>query len=250
MLQDKQQRNQIAGPPYDFALRVRNGAIRRTCIGLGHRQRQVISLKVEILGMREVTAKLAAIPSNLRDQAMAAAINKTAEKARAEVNRAVRDEFVLTAEEVRNSLVLRRASRKSATTLEATINIFGSKSKRGRSLNMIHFLAAIQAAGGAMKTRGAKATKMKLKALGAQLGFAIRRGGGLKTIPGAFLGNKGRTIFHRVGKIRLPIEPLQVIGVSQMFNSERIRHRVMAKIDADLLVEMDRAIAMVLARNI
>ena len=82
-----------------------------------------------------------------------------------------------------------------------------------------------------------------------QLGFQIKRGGGLKQIPGAFVGNKGRTIFRRTGKSRLPIEPVQVIGVAQMFNSKTINQRVMAKIEAEFGVELRRAVESVIARR-
>lgn len=100
-----------------------------------------------------------------------------------------------------------------------------------------------------MKVRGAKGNKKQLAALEQQLGFAITRSGGLKTIPGAFIGNKGRTIFMRTGNARLPIKPVQVIGVSQMFSSRAIKQRVMTKIGDDLNVEMKRAVDMILARR-
>lgn len=45
------------------------------------------------------------------------------------------------------------------------------------------------------------------------------------------------------------IEPVQVIGVSQMFSSRQIRRRVMEKIDADLQVEVRRAVEMILAKS-
>jgi len=41
----------------------------------------------------------------------------------------------------------------------------------------------------------------------------------------------------------------QVIGFSQMFTSRRINERVMAKLDQDLLTEVDRAIKRLLARG-
>ncbi len=116
-------------------------------------------------------------------------------------------------------------------------------------MNMVRFLAAVQAAGRAMKTRGATATKKQLSGLERQIGFAIKRGGGLKTIQGAFLANKGRTVFMREGKDRLPIKPVQVIGVSQMFSGRAIRQRVMTKISADLPVEMQRAVDEVLRKR-
>jgi len=174
------------------------------------------------------------------------ALNKVADKARAEINRAIPAEFAVKPADVRNAIEVRRAR---PGNLEAVITIFGSSSKRGRSMNLVRFLAAVQAVGKAMKVRGAKVKKKDLGALGRQLGFQIKAGGGLKQIEGAFVGNKGRTIFRRVGKGRLPIEPVQVIGFSQMFNTRRISRRVLDKINAELPIEIERAMQMMLGRK-
>jgi hypothetical protein len=202
-------------------------------------------LTIKLEGI-DLMRKLDVLPESLQGPAMQAAINKTADKAQAEVNRAIRDEYAVNASEVRNAITMRKARKGD---LQAVIRVFGSANKRGRSLNMIHFLAAMQAAGLAVKTRGAVGVKRKdISALGKQLGFLIKKGGGLKKIQGAFVGNKGRTVFMREGKGRLPIKPVQVIGFSQMFSSRKISDRVMAKIRADLPVEVDRAIKAQLAR--
>ena len=203
-------------------------------------------IKVEVRGLDAVRRRLDGIQRDMRDKVLQPAINRAAEKARAEINRAIPAEFAVKAAEVRNAVSLRRAQ---AGKLEAVIEVFGSARKRGRSLNLIHFLAAVQAAGRAVKTRGAKGKKADLAALQKQLGFIIKKGGGLKTIKGAFVGNRGRTIFMRTSDRRLPIKPVQVIGFSQMFASRRIRGRVLDKIRADLPVEVDRALKMVLARS-
>lgn len=204
-------------------------------------------IKIDVRGLDKVKANLARIPKELQGKAMSAAINKTAQKARAEINRAIPQEYAVKAAEVRNSIELRSAR---AGDLQAVISIFGSQSKRGRSANMIRFLAVAQAAGMAVKTRGAVGVKKKdMAALKQQLGFLIRRGGGLKKIEGAFIGNKGRTVFIREGKGRLPIKPVQVIGFSQMFTSRRINDRVMAKVRTDFGVEVERAIRSILERN-
>lgn len=197
-------------------------------------------IEVRVLGMDAVQDRLRRVASDLRPKVLGPAINKVAEKARAEINRAIPQEFAVKASEVRNAVSLRKAR---SGDIEARITVFGSTSRRGRSMNLIHFLAAIQQAGKAMKTRGAKASKADLSALNRQLGFLIKRGGGLRKIDGAFVGNQGRTIFRRTGKARLPIEPLQVIGFSQMFSSRKISTRIMTKIDADLLIEINRSIA-------
>lgn len=173
------------------------------------------------------------------------ALNKTAKKAQTEINRAIRDEYVVKADEVRNSMQLRPAR---PGELQAVIDIFGSKRRRGRSANMIHFLAALQAAGVALKTRGSSLRRSDLKDIGRQLGFKVKKAGGVKTIQGAFLANRGRTVFMREGRARLPIKPVQVIGFSQMFSSKKISQRVMAKVDKDFIEELDRAIKLLLSR--
>lgn len=197
-------------------------------------------IEVRVLGIDAVQDRLRQVASDLQPKVLGPAINKVAEKARAEISRAIPQEYAVKASEVRNAVSLRKAR---SGDIEATITVFGSTSRRGRSMNLIHFLAAVQQAGKAMKTRGAKASKADLSALNRQLGFLIKRGDELKKIDGAFVGNHGRTIFRRIGKARLPIEPLQVIGFSQMFSSRKISTRIMNKIDADLLIEINRSIA-------
>jgi hypothetical protein len=204
----------------------------------------MIGLRVEIGGIKDVTDRLNRLANELQGPAIRMAINKVAEKARTEVKRAITADYAVKAGEVSSAIDLRRTSN---TRLEATVTIFGSKSRRGRSANLIMFLAAYQAMGQAIKTRGSKAKKRDLAGLQRQLGFMIKRSGGLKKIEGAFIGNKGRTVFRRTGKGRLPIEPLQVIGFSQMFNSNRIKERVLKKINDELPIEVDRAIKKLLS---
>ena len=206
-------------------------------------------ITVHVKGLEGVKANLKRLSTELqKGKAMQAAINKTATKGQAEINRAIRDEYVVKAEEVRNSITVSGAR---AGRLQARIDIFGSARRRGRSLNLIHFLAAFQAKGaGAFKTRAARGIRKKdLAAIGKQLGFQIKRGGGLKQIDGAFVGNNGRTVFIRQGDRRLPIEPMRVIGYSQMFGSRKIHDRVLGKIRSEFPVEIERAIKMILARG-
>ena len=211
-----------------------------------------MKISVEVRNMDKVQDALNTIQKGLREKAIGPALNRAAEKARAELARAIPEEYAVRAAEVRNAVSLRKAR---SGDIEATITVFGSTSRRGRSMNLIHFLAAVQQAGKAMKTRGAKASKADLSALNRQLGFLIKRGGGLKKIEGAFVGNQGRTIFRRIGgtmpsrsryagtKHAEQIEPLQVIGFSQMFSSRKISTRIMTKIESDLLIEINRSIA-------
>ena len=200
-------------------------------------------IKIEVRGIEEVKRKLAAMPREVRDKAIRPALNKVAAKAQAEIARAIPEEFAVKAAEVRSAMSLRLAR---GDDLQAVIEVFGSARRRGRSLNLVHFLAAINQ----LKTRGSKAKAGEIKKLQQQLGFLIKKAGGLKEIKGAFLGNKGRTVFERVGKGRLPIRPVQVVGYSQMFSSRRISRRVLDKVRADLPVELDRALAMLKAKGV
>ena len=218
-------------------------------------------ISVQVKGLDGVKAKLKRLSTELQQgKAMQAAINKTATKAQAEINRAIREEYAVNASDVRNSISISGAK---AGRLQARIDIFGSTKRRGRSLNLIHFLAAYQARGvGAVKTRAGRGIRKKdLAAIGKQLGFKIKHGGGLKQIAGVFVGNKGRTVFVRDNGTTMDtrsryagtkhgeqIRPVQVIGYSQMFSSRKIHARVMAKISADFPVELDRAIKMILER--
>lgn len=202
----------------------------------------MIGMKVE--GLAAVQAKLKSLDAELRTKVESMAINKVAAKAGAEINRQVSGEFAISRSDVKNSITIRRSHSKK---LEAFISIFGSPKRKGRSMNLIHFLAA----GNGMRARGVKAKEAK--ALAGQLGFKIKRTAGLKQIQGAFIGNDGRTVFRRVegqmksrsgpmNKHTQMIDALRVIGVSQMFNSKRISRVVLEKIRDDMLAEVDRAI--------
>ena len=203
----------------------------------------MIGIKVSISGIKDVQANLDRLQRDIRDKAVTASLNKVAEKAQTEIDRAIRDEYAVRRDDVRASMRISKAQR---NRMEAVISIFGSPSRQGRSMNMIRFLGAVAG----LKTRGATGvTKKQVTALGRQLGFKIKNRGGLKQIEGAFIGNKGRTVFMREGKERLPIKPVQVIGYGQMFNSRKISARVLARINRDLPIEVDRAIAAVIARQ-
>lgn len=217
-------------------------------------------ITVQVRGIDAVCKSLRAQSQAVQTNAIGPAINRVVEKARAEIARAIPQEYAVKAAEVRSAITLQKAR---SGALEAAIEIFGSTKKRGRSLNLIHFLAAFATGGASFATRGARLTQRQLSSIAGQIGFLVKRGAGVKTLPGAFVGNRGRTVFRRVPgssmasraayggtKHAEAIEPLQVIGFSQMFTSRRINGRIMAKIRADLPIEINRAIARALASGI
>lgn len=207
-------------------------------------------LIVNVNGIDSLKRRLAELPEKLQGKAMQMAMNKTVAKGRTEVIRAVREEFAISAADVRNSMSIVQANRKQGNDLQARIDIFGSARKKGRSLNTIHFLerAISMAAARKRLKKGTLFAKGRGGRMLPVLGFKFKKGGGVKNIEGAFIGNKGRTIFVRTGDKRLPIKPVQMIGVSQMFNTKRISTRVMDKVRSELGIEMERAINEVLRR--
>lgn len=187
-----------------------------------------ISIKADF---RAVQKKLDAFRDDVQKRVIPAALNKVVAKAKTEMTRAISSEFMISQSEVRGKLNVVRASR-DVTRWRAILYPFASR--RGRSLNLIRFVEK--------RVSMAEVRRRKAKGTQNQLYFQIKRNGPRKTIKGAFIANKGRTVFVREGKARLPIKALSTIDVAQMFNTRRINWRVRQKIMAELPVEFDRAI--------
>jgi hypothetical protein len=193
-----------------------------------------MQINVTVKGLDAVKQQLASLSQAQMGQVIVMAINKTTDKGRAEITRAITERYAIRADETRNSITLSKASAAQGR-MQGTIGIFGSPSQRGRSMNMIRFVEKKVTLGQAKKRRKAGTLN--------QLHYNIIKGAGGKMIPGSFIGNDGRTVFMREGKARLPIKPVQVIGVSQMFNYKAIRERVLQRITTEFNVELNRAIA-------
>lgn len=157
----------------------------------------------------DVQRQIEALREDIARKATASAVNKVVAQAKTAMSREIRAEFNISAGKVNESLRVTRATAKGGLlNIEATLD---SPRKRGRSLNLINFSARQTAKG---------------------VTFKIKRNGPRKLIPGAFLGNEGRTVFIRVGKRRLPIKALQTIDVASMFNTKRVNAKVLAMIEA------------------
>lgn len=188
-----------------------------------------ISIKADFA---PIVKKLDRLSDDLQRKVVPAALNKVAAKAKTEMTRAITSEYNIKSSEVRERLRTIRASRKLEQWV-AVLDPYAIR-KRSRSLNMIRFVEN--------KVTMAEGRRRKKAGTQDQLRFQIKRVGGKKIITGAFIGNKGRTVFVREGKDRLPIKALSTIDIPQMFNARRIRSRVEARISRELPVEFDRAI--------
>ena len=195
----------------------------------------------------DVIAKLDKLQAQVGDQAMRMALNRTAERAKAEAGRLITSEFAIKAGDVRPLLKVKQAERKSVV-LEAVLEAFPVR--RGhRSRNVMLFGAKQRKGRLKTITVQTKTGSYKRKArVGGGVTVKIKRAASRKLIAGAFIGNSGRTVFQRVGKERLPIRGVETIDLPQMFNARRINRGIVRKILEQLPVEFDRAAAVALAR--
>lgn len=171
------------------------------------------------------------------DQAKASALNKVVAQARTEMGREIAREFNVTTAYVRERLVIRRANAAAQRfVMEASLTVSGRK----RAANLIRFVERSTTLAEARKrmrageggTQTLRGGGQITKAL--ELRFKIKRSGDKKVVKGAFIGNRGRTVFIREGSGRLPIKALQTVDVPQMFNTQRINAKVVAFIKAKL----------------
>jgi hypothetical protein len=161
----------------------------------------------------QVARRLGNLAQDIRQKATVSAVNKTIDQGRTQMIRSITREFNVTAGYVRERLRVRRASLKQGAFLVEG-SLIGGKRGVKRSANIIAFVER--------KTSLAQAKKRRKAGTLNQLFVKVKRTGPAKPLKGAFIGNKGRTVFEREGKARLPIKPVQVIDVGQMFNTRRI----------------------------
>lgn len=172
-----------------------------------------LNIKTDFAGVEQSLKQLQADVGN---KALASALNKTVALAKTQMQREIADEFNVSVGYVRDRLRVRRASASAGLRIEAAL--IGGRSDRRRSANIIAFVEKFVTLAEARKR--AKSGELR------QLYVKIKRKGGKKALSGAFIGNKGRTVFRRKGKARLPIDPVQTIDVGQMFNARRINSKV------------------------
>jgi hypothetical protein len=198
----------------------------------------MVSLSIKT-DFKDLQKKMKAIPADLQKKVIPAALNKVIAKANTEMVRGITSEFNIKASEVRENLRVIKA-RSVGGNWQASLDP-NVKSRRGRGFNLIRFAEK--------KVSLAEGRRRKKAGTQNDLRFNIKKGSSSKVIKGAFLGNNGRTVFARTGKERLPIKALTTIDVPQMFNTKRISKRVIDRINAEMVVEFDRAINLAISRS-
>lgn len=171
----------------------------------------------------EVERRLEQLRADIADTVRVRAVNRTMEQARTAMSREIRQDYAVSASYVRERLWITRAvMRGGRFAVEATLTASGAYRGK-RAANVIAF--------------GAREVKAGVSVL-------IRRGSGRKVIAGAFIGNKGRTVFARVPGTAMAsrakyrgtrhaekINPVQTIDVPQMFNARRVNRAVVRVIE-------------------
>lgn len=178
-----------------------------------------------------VAAKLDQVAGDIGNKAMVRALNTTIDQGKTQMARSISQEFRITVGKTKERLAVRKASAKSdALRFEAVLE--ASRRGQGRSMNLIAFVERqVTLAQARKRMKAGEGGTQTLRSGGSiqkalQIRFQVKRSGGAKVIPGAFIGNKGRTLFIRQGKDRTPIQALNTIDVPQMFNTKRINGAV------------------------
>lgn len=168
----------------------------------------------------QVIRELDKLPDALANKAMARALNTTVDQGKTQMARAISEEFRVKVGDVKRRLYIERARSKGQLKLYAVLEATrpgGLHGTEQRGMNLINFVV-----GGIPKRP--KRGQMR------QLGLQIKRDGGRKVIPGAFVATNKKTggtaVFIREGKGRMPIKTLTTIDIPQMFNTKRINEAV------------------------
>lgn len=196
----------------------------------------------------EVIAKLKTLEDGIGNKAVVRSLNATIDQGKTQMARTISKEFRISVGTAKDRLSVTRASASSANVgfevaLEAT------RRGKGRAMNLIAFAeTSVTLAQARKRIKGGEGGKHTLRNGGVitkalQVRFQIKRSGGKKMIKGAFIGNKGRTLFIREGKKRLPIKSLSTIDIPSMFNTKRINAEVVKVMRERFAANFDRELA-------
>ncbi len=156
-------------------------------------------IRVDATKLREVEQQLGSF-SNKAPTVISRALNRAAQNAKASTVSKLREEYILKAKDIRDTIKIRKATQRS---LGAVVTSIGNK------VPLIKFKVSPN------KPNPQKPSKV-LKA-------GVKKGG-LKEIIGAFVANiNGNKVFEREGKNRLPIKQLFGPSVPEMLGNESVK---------------------------
>lgn len=156
-------------------------------------------IEVDAPKIKEVEKRLGLLWSQARP-VLARAVNRAAENAKTNMNRKVREQYLVKARDVNKTVSIRKANHVS---LGAVV-----KSK-GFKIPLIKFKVSPK--------------KPKPKNPPSAYKAQVKKGGGLKPVLGAFVANiNGPKMMQRIGKKRLPIQQLFGPSVPEMIGAPSV----------------------------
>lgn len=199
----------------------------------------------------DVMKQLRRLEDDIGNKVMVRSLNKTIDQGKTEMARDISKEYRIGVATAKDRLTVRRASFKRGM-VKFEVVLEATRKGKGRSMNLIAFVEKFTTFAQARKrikageggTQTLRNGGVIQKAL--QLRFQIKRSGGKKMIPGLFIGNKGRTVFKRVGKERFPIEAKSTIDIPNMFNTKKINAAVTRVMLQNFRQNFDRELRVVL----
>ena len=185
----------------------------------------------------EVTAQLKRLADDVGNKALVRSLNKTIDQGKTQMARTISQEFRIAVGAAKDRLKVSKANAKQGN-LGFEVSLEATRKGKGRALNLIAFVEK--------KTTLGEARKRAKKGTQSQVYFQVKRSGGKKYIKGAFIANKGRTLFIRTGKDRLPIKSVSTIDIPSMFNTKRINAAVVQVRRDKFEANFDRELRVVL----
>jgi hypothetical protein len=185
----------------------------------------------------EVTAQLKRLADDVGNKALVRSLNKTIDQGKTQMARTISQEFRIAVGAAKDRLKVSKANAKQGN-LGFEVSLEATRKGKGRALNLIAFVEN--------KTTLGEARKRAKKGTQSQVHFQVKRSGGKKYIKGAFIANKGRTLFIRTGKDRLPIKSVSTIDIPSMFNTKRINAAVVQVMRDKFEANFDRELRVVL----
>lgn len=195
-------------------------------------------VSAEFDGLRRT---LEALPAKVAQRAIVRALNRTLEAGKVEMARAISREYVIPVSDAKARLRVTRARIEPGGALRVEASLEATRDGKGRSMNVIAFAER--------KVTLAEARRRIKAGTQRELRFKFRRQGGTKTLKGAFIGNKGRTVFRRTGRQRLPIEAVNTIGIPSMFNARKLNDVVRRSMQSKFRTNFDREVRYFLAQE-
>jgi hypothetical protein len=164
-----------------------------------------------------VAAQLKRLADDVGNKVLVRSLNATIDQGKTQMARTISQEFRIAVGAAKDRLKVSKANAKQGG-IGFEVSLEATRKGKGRAMNLIAFVENKTTLGEARK-RGKKGTQ-------SQVYFQVKRTGGKKFIRGAFIANKGRTLFIRTGKGRLPIKSVSTIDIPSMFNTRRINTTV------------------------